>query len=233
MAAPTVGVSAFGSGLATTSFTTSAVTTTASGSRFLIIIPVSSVPSTVSDSKGNTYAQKTSLQFDQQAAGQFFRVYECINGTGGAGHTATVTWAASGNRSVIFVEVLNSAGTDCIVTLVDTASPYTVTSWGLASSAELAILVGAADGTSNPATFAESTGFTVLQAQQDNSAYNAYFVASKDLTGTNGPITPSFTSTGSAAGASILMTFTPIVSAATTPSTLGQFDPSLRILSWF
>lgn len=131
------------------------------------------------------------------------------------------------------MEIAASAGTDVTVSATDTSSPYTITSWGLASAAELGVLFGAADGSSNPCTFAESTGFTILQKQEDGSLYNQYFVASKDLTGTNGPITPSFTGAGSAQGASILMTFTPIVSAATTPSTLGQFDPSLRILSWF
>lgn len=233
MAAPTIGVSAFGSGLANTTFTTSSVTTAASGSRFLICVPVAPTPSTISDSKGNTYALKTSLQFDQQAAGQFLRVYECVNGIGGAGHTATVTFGTSGNRSVVFVEVLNSAGTDCIVGVVDTSSPYTNTSWGLASAAELAILIGAADGVANPATFTESTGFSIIQSQLDNANYNAFFVAAKDLTGSTAAIVPSFTSTGSAAGASILMTFTPIVSPATTPGTLGMFDPELRILGWF
>ena len=231
MAAPTVANSAIGNALGVTAVTTAGVTTT-TGNRFLVLVPpYPTTPTSVTDSKGNTYSLKVSYLW--ASFGATFTVYECVNGTGGAGHTATVNWSSSGNRSATFLEIASSAGTDCTVTAADASSPYTITSWGLASSAELGILLGAADGVANPATFAESTGFTIRQSQQDNTNYNAYFVASKDLTGTNGPITPSFTSTGSSTGASILMTFTPIVSPATTPGTLGQWDQCLRIEGWF
>lgn len=79
-----------------TSQTTTGGTTQATGSTFFVVVNtrITSVVPTVSDSKGNTYGTPVlSLNFGFGLS--WLYVFECINGVGGSGHTATVNFVGA------------------------------------------------------------------------------------------------------------------------------------------
>jgi len=93
-----------------TTITTSAVTTAATGSTFVIYVclPNSVVAPTVSDNKSNTYVQKRTVSYNSSSASLW--LFTCENGAGGSGHTATITEASSATLEMFFVEITGSGG---------------------------------------------------------------------------------------------------------------------------
>jgi len=93
---------AFGS---STTVTTSAVTTAATGSVFAILVNAKSkAVSSVTDSYSNTYTLKESGAGFNTAS-----IYICDGGNGGSGHTATVTMASADSFEFFFVEITGAA----------------------------------------------------------------------------------------------------------------------------
>jgi len=91
-----------------TTLTTSAIATSATGSKFIIsVVNNSGTIGTVTDSFSNTYTLKeTASQFSLGTS-----IYICDTGcTGGSGHTATVT-STLANYSVALTEVTGAAST--------------------------------------------------------------------------------------------------------------------------
>ncbi len=119
--------------------TTTAVTTNATGSSFVIFTLIGSLGSpSVSDSFGNTY----SLVGTTGSADGFttVAVYLCTNGTGGAGHTATSATQPS-NNVVFFGEITGGALSSLVDQIAspqwndDTSSPFTSNTTGATTQA--------------------------------------------------------------------------------------------------
>lgn len=195
---PTFGIGGHDSanGGAVNTLTTPAVTTTASGSTFVIAVLWSNATSisSVADSKGNTYTQigTTQANFGYDAACAFYR---CENGTGGGSHTATVNFAAStAFPSIYFVELTGvaTASFDQTAQNNDNSSPFTVTTPTLSQADEIVLAICGTNSGDNPITYAESTGFTVIDSETNGTtAYVGHFVYK--IVAATTAVTPSFT----------------------------------------
>ena len=124
----------------TTSGTCPAVTTSPTKSTFVIYINVGGTtpPASVTDSKSNTYTLRGSyLGFGGGSNGLF--VYDCVNGVGGSGHTATVTFAGNTALGFGFVEIVGGG----VFGTIDTgshANATTVTTSTISTSAASLVL---------------------------------------------------------------------------------------------
>lgn len=203
--AAVVANSAVGTGANVSSCTTAAITSSATGSTFLIgaAFDAGALPaSTATDSKGNTY---TLVGQGGPVSGgtACFVLYKCENGVGGSGHTGTFHTNGTTFPAAFLIEVRDggnvvSVDSGSLVTGSDATSPYTITSGTFNAASTLALTFCAPDWSGSPITIAESTGWTsVIQQTDDNNFYGGA-VFSKALSGTTA-LTPSFTGSGTSA----------------------------------
>lgn len=193
---PSIGGHASNLAGAVTTISTSGVATTASGSTFVIVVlnDTGVTVSSVSDNKGNTYTQigTTQQNFGYNGA---CSMYRCENGVGGSGHTATANFSSNASfPSIYFVELVGvtTASFDVTAQNNDNASPFTVTTPTLSQANEIVIAIVGTNSPDNPITYAESTGFSLIEQQTNaSSSYVGYF-AYKVVAAT-GAVTPSFT----------------------------------------
>lgn len=159
-----------------TSQATTGVTTAASGSTFVILAIWDTTSFTsIADSKGNTYTlMNTELAWGIGNAKS--RMYYCANGTGGASHTATLTISGTGSLLVCFLEITGAATAsfDTSNRQTDAASPFVAPSLSNAQAASMYVAGEVGDSGSNPATLAESTGFTVQSAATETNGASFY-----------------------------------------------------------
>jgi len=178
-----------------TTATTTGITTTASGSTFVVAVSfdhTTHIVTGISDSKSNTYTLAGT-------AGDFGSVYYCSNCTGGASHTVTITFDGAEFPIVHFLEITGAATSsyDSAVTAKaeDAASPFTVTSGTTSQAAELLVSFIASNSGSNPVSYSESSGFTIQQQDGDGSNYWTSALATRIVSST-GTFTPSYTGSG-------------------------------------
>lgn len=186
-------------------FTSSALTTSASGSSFLIglIVNAGSPPTglSVSDSKSNSYSiiGTSSTGF----GGSAFALYQCTNGTGGASHTASISWTGASILPGIFFAEITGAVTSGLVDQIssaqwndDTATPFTSNATSTTTQAdELAVaftVTGSNSGTE--ALNWTANGYTQIDALSNANTVTGG-MAYKLLTAT-GTQQVSFTSSG-------------------------------------
>ena len=206
-----VGVTAKGnSGNATA--TTNSVTSTASGSTFIVdvIFDSSTTVSSIADSKSNTYSLQGTTITNNPGTMKAAR-YICVNGTGGATHNATVTCSgAAATPSIFLTEIvggLTSGIVDVHTTANDDSSPFTVASGTLAQSNEY-VLSLFASYTSTPPTCSHSvTGdsFTKLQETTDFGTSWVGAIGGVKVAATTS-VTPSWTETNTSAGTIVMVT---------------------------
>lgn len=167
----------------------------ATGSTFVAFAIFNGTFTSIADTFGNTWVQAGTAQ---SGIGITSRLYYVANGAGGSSHV--VTFTASGTAQVTFMEITGaevaSYDLGALAAATDAASPFTVTSGTLAQAAELAVAVLVGDSGSNPATIAESTGFTVVDQDLNGAATWSNGVYSKIVAATTA-LTPSFTQSGS------------------------------------
>jgi hypothetical protein len=189
-----------------TSVTTTGVATSATGSTFVVLVQADATINTPTDNKGNTY---TAVTTSRANSGINSRMYYCENGAGGSGHTFTFTTGFSANLSIYAVEItggLTSGILDQQNSIVDSSSPFTVTTGATTQAAEISIAALSGNSGSSPATHAESTGYTI-QAQVTTGGPDwPGCIASKVLSAT-GAQTPSFTESGASTGGVHCATF--------------------------
>lgn len=185
---------AVGSG---TSVTTAARTSAASGSTFIIgAVCNNSEFSSVADSKSNVYTLIGAAQTFDSAGG--VRLYYCQNGTGGASHTATLNVTSSAAHTVFFVEItggLTSGILDQNNRANDTSSPFASPGITTTQADEILISILGGNSGSNPATHAESTGFTIDETVTNGTTFYTGCIASRVVSST-GTYNSSFTETG-------------------------------------
>lgn len=182
--------------------TTVGVTTPAIAT-FVIFVADNNPSVVVSDIKGNTYAQaETDLAVGANVVvGQ---AWVCQRGTGGAGHTFTVTFTGAAATCAFYAAVVTGEATssplDVIKRETDTSAPtFTTTTAALAQAAEIALLFAFHDGSGTP--FVESTGFgTAGAADSEETDAVTYWLSAvwKKTVAATTALSPSVTVTGSA-----------------------------------
>lgn len=196
--AASVGVSSKGTGSGVGTAVSAAVTTQVSGSTFVAFFQSDTTHTGVTDSKGNTYTPIGTLITNSSINS---RLYYCQNGTGGASHTCTGT-GQTGDHSILFVELLGVLTTgvlDQVASILDTSTPFTVTSGTTTQSDEISISAMSGNSTTT-ATHAESTGYTISQEVTTGGPNWTCGIAYKVLSAT-GTQTPSWTeASGTTAG---------------------------------
>lgn len=162
------------------------------------------------DSNSNVWRLIGERNFN--SASSAARFYYCINGKGGASHTVTFTQGLSSTISMWFGEITLSTAYDVGQSSNDTVSPFTVTSPTTTQANEMLILGFTGNSGSNPATHAESTGFTIIDDVTNGSTLATGFVGWKAVTST-GAYTPSVTESGGSDTAVFIATFKEILNA--------------------
>jgi hypothetical protein len=185
--------------------------TTTTGSTFVIGIVWSSGSSFTSlvDSKSNTYTQ-IGAEFDPTGTGDHARFYYCQNGTGGASHTATLTISGATSLGISFLEITGAATAsfDLGNGNADTASPYTSPAISTTQAAELLASFIAGNSGSNPATHAESTGFTIQSGTEETNGVSFWtFGLATRIVAATSLYNSSFTETGASRAAVFIAGF--------------------------
>lgn len=216
-----VGVTTKGRSAGAASIATTGVTTQAAGSTFVIglIWGAGATFTSLVDSKSNTYTQLGVLDLDPDGSGAHTRMYYCQNGTGGASHTATLTISGSNSLAVMFLEITGAATAsfDLGNGNQDTASPYTSPAITTTQAAELLVGFFGGNSASNPATHAESTGFTIQASAEETNGASFYTccLATRIVAATSS-YNDSFTESGSTRGSAYIIGFKELVSAGGT-----------------
>ncbi len=206
-----VGVTAKGNSGNSTA-TTNSVTSTASGSTFIVdvVFDASTTVSSIADSKSNTYTLQGTTQTNSSAGMKAAR-YICVNGTGGATHNATVTCSgAAAVPSIFLTEIvggLTSGIVDVHVQGNDETSPFGVASGTLAQSNEYVLSLFASFSTSPPTCSHSVTGsgFTKLQETTDFGTSWVGAIGGVKVAATTS-ITPQWTETNTSAGTIVMVT---------------------------
>lgn len=120
MGVPTAGASTLWNNAFSTSATSSAITTQASGSDFYVIFAESSaIDNGVTDSFGNTYTKQTLTPAASSSFGQIIgSVWVCLGGTGGSGHTFTAAWSSGSIIATIMAGEIKGALTSSAIDLL-------------------------------------------------------------------------------------------------------------------
>lgn len=192
--------------------TTNSVTTQATGSTFVIDVcwDNSASITTISDSKGNTYTIQGSVQSNSAITAKGAR-YICVNGTGGASHTATVLCSNTGAfPSIFFTEIkggVTSGIVDVHVQGQDESSPFGIATGALAQANEY-VLSFFVSFTSSPPTCNHAVtgdGFALLQQTTD---FNAAWVGATGgvKVASTASVTPQWTETNTSAGTIVITT---------------------------
>lgn len=166
----TIGVSS--KAASATPMTTTAVTTQATGSTFIvgIVWNESSTFTSIADTFTNTW---TEIGTEQVSGTDIrMRMYYCPNGTGGTGHQVTVTLSGD-EGTVFFCEIMGAQidGLDStsLGIAADTTEQYEVTSGTLEQSNEILFcLLGGNTGTAS-ATTTEWTGMSIVQVETNGT----------------------------------------------------------------
>lgn len=192
-----------GATLVAASIATAGKATAASGSGFLIGITWDNTRtfSTLVDNKGNNalFAQIGSEINDATQALKS-RLYYIPNGAGGAGHIFTFTPSAGCSISIASCELTTTNGSGVTLDqsneINDTASPYTANITTLSAVEMLMSFI--ASGGGNPATHAESSGFSLVSGAEvtDGSQFWPCDLASRSVSSI-ASYTPSWTVSGS------------------------------------
>lgn len=192
------GIAVKGVGVGTA--TTASGTSQATGSTFYIWAVWDSFASftSVSDNKGNSYTQ---LGSEITSGSLKVRLYECVNGVGGASHTASFVVSGGGQPTVFLVECTGVATTsprDQSGGRADNSSPYTLAAGlTLGSAPQLILAFLAGDSGSNPATHAEGgLGSSTIVVQETNGTANWVAACAKSYKASTGTFNPSWTESG-------------------------------------
>lgn len=196
-------------GTSTTSpVTTASMTSQATGSTFIAFMMWEGATFTsIADSKSNTW----SLLGSEQAFGPGSarcRMYSCVNGTGGASHTVTLTTGAGSIYASLFLlELLgvatSSAQDGTTQQGTDSASPYTRSITTTNADDVLIAGISTNSGT-NPSSLSESSGFTIQQEQTNATIQYTGGIATRIVSAID-TYTPSFTQTGGASTSGMIL----------------------------
>lgn len=198
MAIDAVLIGARGTSATNTVTTTGGSSTGGSGSIGYLVVSFDPgvTISTVSDSKSNTY----SLIGSVLTGGAKLARYKCENWTGGASHTATVTFSGSAFPTLHLCEITGAAtsspeDTAAAATSVSSmASPWTITSGTLAQAASVCMAGIGLNSAGSDGAYATSN-FSLLSQEPSVSSFWTSAVAKLVVAATSA-VTPSWTCAG-------------------------------------
>lgn len=208
-----IGVSSKGRTASAASQATTGVATQASGSVIVGGMIFQQTFSSLADNKSNSPYVQISVErvFDTTFSGKA-RMYYFANAAGGSGHTTTTTVNTSTAITNLMAEITGAdtvSPLDTSDSVIDTATPFTLSITPSAGN-RLIVAFLAGDSGSNPATHAESNGFTILSSAEETDGTNfwegclAYKVVACDG---STPVSVSFTDSGAAETAVFLAAF--------------------------
>lgn len=165
----------------------------------------------LADNAGNTYTL-TSVERDPTNGGSAHaRMYRCENCIGNAALVTTLTVSGATAVEILLVELTGAQASsfDQTNSNSDTASPYTspsITTTSVANQMLVSLIFG--DSGSNPATHAESTGFTVQSGAEETNGASFWTgcIATRRITAI-ASYNSSFTESGATAAAVFIASF--------------------------
>jgi hypothetical protein len=177
-----VGQSVKAQSASTVTLTSSSVTTTASGSSFIIFpLYVTGNLSSVSDSKSNSYSAIGTEQTDG-GVGLSCRPYLCINGTGGASHTFSMTNSGTSVAAFAACEITGGVTASLLDqiagSLVSSGPPFNQPITTVAQANELILAFGMSNSSSATVNYTVGGGFTKQQEQTDGATVISLCLAS-------------------------------------------------------
>lgn len=159
-----------------TTATTGSVTTAGSGSGFLIFtVGKGGAPSNIRDSKSNAYTQIGST-INYNFTGSWASVWRCLNGTGGAGHTASFDQAGFADGSVFLQEITTTGGGGIsldnagVTANTDTTTPFVSNAITTVAAATAIFAFLAGNSTSATATHTVSGGTLAIVGDVNNGS---------------------------------------------------------------
>lgn len=153
--------------------TTAGTSTGGSGNHGLIVVsydPGQTI-STVSDSKSNTWTIIGSVQSD--ASEGRMAIYRSYDWTGGASHTATVTFSGTAFPTLHLIEITgadSASPLDIDVPETDTAQPCSAATGTLAQADEVVIVAGCCNEIAGDGAYT-STSATILSSESAVSSF--------------------------------------------------------------
>ncbi len=200
-----------------TSIATAGVATAAAGSVIVggMVFQGTAAATAYSDNKGNTpYTQISSEQTVDTTNAAKLRAYYFQNAAGGAGHTGTAATTTSQPITNALVEITGAETSSVLAASNgggDTSSPYgNAVSITPPAGTHLLLAIFGGNSGSNPATHAESQGFTILTNtnETDGGSFWTICMAYKVVTADGSTAyTAQFTESGASQGAVILAAF--------------------------
>ena len=196
-----------GGGNSANSTTTASATTAASGSTFIVCVAGQTNSPTISDSKANSYSlvANCSVDADLGASPGRTRMYVCVDGTGGSGHTFT----ASGTNGYYSVFAFEITGGDLVdpekesASQNDTSTPFTDP--GITTSVANSLLVAFMQcDCSGTAVITAGNSFTKQDEKTDGANVWVSAVATRIVSST-GTYNSTWTETNSASEANVLI----------------------------
>jgi hypothetical protein len=217
-----IGVSSKGTTTGATSVATTGVATQAAGSTIVGAMVFQGTFSNYTDNKTNSpYVQVGSEQVVDTTNAAKLRMYHFPNAVGGAGHTTTAAVTTSQPITNMMAEITGAALSSVVGTsngATDTTSPYgNLVSITPTPGNYLLLAAFGGNSGSNPATQAETQGFTVLtSAQELNGATLWTGCLAYKLVTADGvtAYTAQFTESGASQGGIILAAFKELASAS-------------------
>lgn len=218
---------------AITTLTTTGGTTQATGSTFLVLVDIHTgtlEDAVVTDNKGNTYTLVNSITHSFGFCRQ--GMYLCINGAGGAGHTATATWVHTQTLNTIaFVEYTAvGAGTlDATPTGVDNTagSPTVPPSITTSVANELVFNSFATFGAQNETVGNSGAPWTIATSNATSAGQNG--AISYQLVSTPASVADSFTYSGFDYAAALAISIKPASGPAAAPFIPVDLDERLTL----
>lgn len=180
--------------------TTAGINTSASGSSFFIFIVYIATSAAVGDNKSNTYSQVGSTLLNFVGAGVNAAIFQVTNGTGGSGHTATVTLTAGAASEIYLLEVTGGATASLVDAISsafwndDASSPYTSNNVSTANAIDLLVAFTATATSAGTEVLTWGNSFT--QVVSEANAANFTSAIAQNLVSSTGTYNSTFTATG-------------------------------------
>ena len=211
-----VGQSQKGGTSGATSASTTAVNTSAAGSIITgaFVFQGTAAATAFDDNKSNSYTQINSEQTVDTTNSAKIRAYYKENASGGSGHTTTSHTTTSQPQTIAMIEITGAATASALATSnggTDTSSPFgnAVSITPAAGNYLLVAYFGGNSG-SNPATHAESQGFSIVANtnETNGASFWTICIATKSVTADGvTAYTAQFTETGGSQAGVILAAF--------------------------
>lgn len=211
-----VGQSSKGGTSGATSVSTTGVATSATGSIITgaFVFQGTASATAFDDNKSNTYTIINAEQTVDTTNAAKIRAYYKENAAGGAGHTTTSHTTTSQPQTIAMIEITGAATSSALATAnggTDTSSPYgNAVSITPAAGNYLLVAYFGGNSASNPATHAESQGFTIVANTNETNGASLWTIciATKFVTADGStPYTAQFTETGASQGGVIIAAF--------------------------